>query len=305
MAILSAATTTNSTTAGASPLARIRAHIVRMSGLSTTAMKVLRTCNEPGACANDINRAVSLDPVLTGRILQLINSAYYSLPTKVNSLTRAIILLGLNTVKNVVLSFAIFETFSKRDSFRVVAADEFWAHSLSTAVIAKLLAARQGVPRGDQEDFFVAGLMHDIGKIPLNHLFSDLYWQAAQVAESSKRGMRSAEEELIGTDHCQVGLMIARKWQLSDAMVEALARHHMSIDGKANGLQLAQAVALADCVAHTMGATLPGGVSLDDEERQRMASFWLFKDDALAELSAAVAVEVEKARVFLEIANRG
>jgi putative nucleotidyltransferase with HDIG domain len=286
------------------PLGRIRVHIVRMSGLSTTAMKVLRTCNEPGACANDLNRVISLDPVLTGRILQLINSAYYSLPSKVNSLTRAIILLGINTVKNVVLSFAIFETFSRHDSFRVFSADEFWTHSLSTAVTAKLLAARQGVPRVAQEDFFVAGLMHDIGKIPLNHLFPDAYRQAAQLAEGSQQGMRLAEAELIGTDHCQVGLMIARKWQLSDDLSDALAGHHSSVEGEANGQQLVQVVALADCVAHAMGATIAGGLSLEDRERERMASIWPFKDEALAELSAAVAAEVEKAKVFLEIATR-
>ena len=287
-----------------SPLGRIRAHILRMSGLSTTAMKVLRVCNEPGVCANDLNRVISLDPVLTGRILQLINSAYYSLPSKVNSLTRAIILLGINTVKNVVLSFAIFESFSKRDSFRVFSADEFWAHSLSTAVSAKLLAASQAVPRVAQEDFFVAGLMHDIGKIPLNHLFPDAYRQAAQSAEDTQQGMRSAEEALIGTDHCQVGLMIARKWQLSEDLTDALAGHHSTYDSEAGGVQLAHAVALADGMAHAMGATIPGGLSLGQRERDRMTSRWPFTVEVLAELSAAVAAEVEKAKVFLEIATR-
>jgi putative nucleotidyltransferase with HDIG domain len=286
------------------PLGRVRAHILRMSGLSTTAMKVLRTCNEPNTCANDLNRVISLDPVLTGRVLQLVNSAYYSLPSKVNSLTRAIILLGINTVKNVVLSFAIFETFSKRDSFRVFTADEFWAHSLSTAAAAKLLASGGGVPTSEREDFFVAGLMHDIGKIPLNHLFPEAYREAAQSARSSGQGMLSAEEALIGTDHCRVGLMIARKWQLSEALTEALGHHHSAGDAGAPGLSLADAVALADLLAHDMGATTPGGLSLDGQGRNRLTARWPFTAEALAELAAAVSVEVEKAKVFLEIAAR-
>jgi putative nucleotidyltransferase with HDIG domain len=287
-------------------LSRIRSHIVRMSGLSTTAMKVLRICNEPSVCANDLNRVVGLDPVLTGRILQLINSAYYSLPSKVNSLTRAIILLGINTVKNVVLSFAIFETFSKRDAFRVISSDEFWAHSLSTAVTAKLLAIRQGIPRAEQEDFFVSGLMHDIGKIPLNQLFPEAYREAAQQAESSQIGMRLAEEERIGTDHCQVGLMIARKWQLSENLADALAGHHSNDDADSQSVRLKQTVALADRVAHCTGATIPGGISLEGQGRDWMVAHWPFCDGegALAELSAAVSAEVEKAKVFLEIANR-
>jgi putative nucleotidyltransferase with HDIG domain len=286
------------------PLGRIRAYILRMSGLSTTAMKVLRTCNEPNTCANDLNRVISLDPVLTGRVLQLINSAYYSLPSKVNSLTRAIILLGINTVKNVVLSFAIFETFSKRDSFRVFSADEFWAHSLSTAAAAKIMAAEQGVPFSEREDFFVAGLMHDIGKIPLNHLFPDAYREAARAARSSEQGIRSAEEAVIGVDHCRVGLMIARKWQLSEALTEALGRHHVAGGAESNGRGLADAVALADVLAHGMGATIPGGLSRDGQDQDGSNARWKIASKAMADLSPAVADEVEKAKVFLEIAAR-
>lgn len=284
------------------PLGRVRSYILRMSGLSTTAMKVLRTCNEPNTCANDLNRVISLDPVLTGRVLQLVNSAYYSLPSKVNSLTRAIILLGINTVKNVVLSFAIFETFARHESFRVFSADDFWAHSLSTAAAAKILATAQGVPLSEREDFFVAGLMHDLGKIPLNHLFPDAYRKAAQVARTSGQGMRSAEEAMIGVDHCRVGLMIARKWQLSDALTGALGRHHAGGDGESDGLYLTEVVALADALAHGMGATIPGGLSLDQQGQGELNARWKLTPDALADLTGAVADEVEKAKVFLEIA---
>jgi putative nucleotidyltransferase with HDIG domain len=286
------------------PLGRVRAYILRMSGLSTTAMKVLRTCNEPDVCANDLNRVISLDPVLTGRVLQLINSAYYSLPSKVNSLTRAIILLGINTVKNVVLSFAIFETFSRRDSFRVFSADDFWAHSLSTAVVAKLLATDHGVAFSEREDFFVAGLMHDIGKIALNHLFPETYREAAQLARDSGQGMRSAEEALIGVDHCRVGLMIARKWQLSDVLTDALGRHHGAGHAESNSLHLTDAVTLADALAHDMGATIPGGLSLHEPAQLDLNARWKLTPGALADLAGAVADEVEKAKVFLEIAAR-
>src|SRR5512143_4093689 len=261
------------------PLGRVRAYILRMSGLSTTAMKVLRTRNEPDTCANDLNRVISLDPVLTGRVLQLINSAYYSLPSKVNSLTRAIILLGINTVKNVVLSFAIFETFSRGDSFRVFSADDFWAHSLSTAAAAKLLASGLGVPLSEREDFFVAGLMHDIGKIPLNHLFPDAYREAARLSRGSGQGMRSAEDALIGVDHCRVGLMIARKWQLSGALTDALGRHHSAGGAESNGLHLADAVALADALAHDMGASIPGGRSMAEQGQAGLNERWKLTTD--------------------------
>jgi HD-like signal output (HDOD) protein len=116
--------------------------------------------------------------------------------------------------------------------------------------------------------------------------------------------MRSAEAELIGMDHCQVGLMIARKWQLSEDLTDALAGHHSTHDSEPGGVPLAHAVAMADGMAHAMGATIPGGLSLGQGERDRMTSRWPFTAEVLAQLSAAVAAEVEKAKVFLEIATR-
>jgi putative nucleotidyltransferase with HDIG domain len=281
---------------------KVRAYILRMAGLSTTAIKVLRTCNEPGASANDLNRVISLDPVLTGRVLQLINSAYYSLPSKVNSLTRAIILLGINTVKNVVLSFAIFQSFSQRDSFHAFTADQFWTHSLCTAAAAKLLATEHAVPLAEREEFFVAGLMHDIGKIPLNHLFPEAYREAVTVAQDSGRGMRWEENAWIGVDHCRVGHLIARKWQLSPALTAALSDHHSPGEGPEGGRELARAVALADALAHHMGAGTPGGLSEEDTSRLQTSEDPFRRD--LTGLCAAVAEEVEKAKVFLEIAGR-
>ena len=292
-------------TAATPPLGRVRAYILRMAGLSTTAMKVLRTCNEPTACANDLNRVISLDPVLTGRVLQLINSAYYSLPSKVGSLTRAIILLGLNTVKNLVLGFAVFESFARRDHFRVFTPDEFWAHSLSTAAGAKLLAVRHGVPLSEREDFFVAGLMHDLGKIPLNHLFPDAYRRAAETARCSPSGMLAAEQGCVGVDHCEVGGMIARKWQLGPGLSASLAGHHaVDESAAAGGLGLAEAVALADLLAHRTGAGTAGGNSLSETQRAWLGRRWRLGDEDQAEMSAAVAAEIEKAKVFLEIAAR-
>jgi len=291
-------------TSALAPLGKVRAYILRMAGLSTTAIKVLRTCNEPSACANDLNRVISLDPVLTGRVLQLVNSAYYSLPSKVNSLTRAIILLGINTVKNVVLSFAIFQSFSQRDSFRAFTADQFWTHSLCTAAAAKLLAAGHGVPLAEREEFFVAGLMHDIGKIPLNHLYPEAYREAVAQSQESGRGMRCEENSRIGVDHCRVGHMIARRWQLSPALTAALSDHHSDNVNLNEGFRLADVVALADALAHHMGAGTPGGLSLDEDGRSRLQTPQDPAGRNLEALTAAVTEEIEKAKVFLEIASR-
>ncbi len=289
--------------AGEEPLARIRAFIRRMPGLSTTAIKVLRICNEPNTCANDLNRVISIDPVLTGRVLQLVNSAFYALPGKVNSLTRAIILLGLNTVKNLVLSFAVIESL-RPDSFQAISAREFWTHSLSTAVAARLLGAKHGLPLAEREEYFVGGLMHDIGKVPLNHLYPEDYLKAAMLSQNSGRGIQSGELALIGTDHCAVGGMIAERWQLSGALVAAMGRHHDTAAWKEDFGALSAVVHLADGLAHACGASLPGGGSMDDTDRGKLHESLNVTSGQMEALKSAVVSEVEKARVFLEIAVR-
>jgi HD-like signal output (HDOD) protein len=149
-------------------LKRIQATIARMPSLSTTVVKVLETCNDPRASANDLKRVISLDPVLTGRVLKLINSAYFALGKPITSLTRAIIMLGVNTVKNLALSFAILKNMQGSGSFHAFSTNEFWLHCLGVGVVAKALAAVKGLYPAQQEEYFVAGLLHDLGKLPLN-----------------------------------------------------------------------------------------------------------------------------------------
>ena len=128
-------------------LAKIRAYIDGMPGLSTTVVKVLETCNNPKSSAHDLQRVISLDPVLTGRVLKLINSAYYSLGKPVSSLTRAIIMLGLNTVKNLALSFSVIEALSFCSSAflrRLVHASSY--RSRTSVATSLLSTARRGSP---------------------------------------------------------------------------------------------------------------------------------------------------------------
>ncbi len=135
----------------------IQQYIDRMPSLSTTVTKVLQVCNTPNTSANDLNKVILLDPVLTGQVLKLINSAYYSLPNQITSLARAIIMLGLNTVKNLALSTAVIGTLGKKDSFKSLSMDSYWTHSLCVGVTSKALAVQLGVPVAEREEYFVAG----------------------------------------------------------------------------------------------------------------------------------------------------
>lgn len=286
-------------------LNQIEAYVARLPSLSTTATKVLETCNNPKSSPNDLNRLIALDPVLAGQVLRLINSAYYSLNHPVSSLTRAIIMLGVNTVKNLVLSFAILEQMRSLNTFQSLSSTAFWAHSVCVGVIAKCIAEVKGAPLADQEDYFVGGLMHDLGKIPLNHQFADEYDQALALASQRRWSPVHAERVIFGIDHCTIGGLIAQKWRLSSAFVDVLANHHRPDESRAASQQLVFIVALADLYAQLLESGSREDTLTDNEFGAAVLARVGMDWSALDQMRDTVFAEIDKAKMFLEISQRG
>ena len=221
---------------------KIHSFVQKMPSLSTTVGKVLEICSRTDTSPNDLNKVISLDPVLTGQVLKLINSAYYSLVNKVTSLTRAIIMLGLNTVKNLALSTAIIRSVGQTKKSKSLPISKFWAHSIGVGVLAKLLAGELDVSFGEREEYFVAGLLHDLGKIP----FGDEYIAVLALINKKRQSLISLERENLLLDHQEVGRLIAEKWKLNAAISEAICLHHNPELASEENKQLVAVVSLAD-----------------------------------------------------------
>ena len=282
-------------------LRKIRAYIARMPSLSTTVIKVLETCNDPNASAYDLKRVISLDPVLTGRVLKLINSAYYSLGHPVTSLTRAIILLGINNVKNLALSFAILDNLRARSAPRSYSADEFWTHSLGVGVVAKALANLKDAPSSAHEEFFIAGLLHDLGKLPLQSQLPTEYYQVWDSARRHEDQLHQSEIRLLGIDHCTVGGMIARKWRLNPSLVDSLSHHHHPEESPEKSRDFVSLVSLANLYANAFKIGNAGNHTGDIEAVAGLSGKIGIEYEILANLHQTVLSEIEKARVFLEV----
>jgi putative nucleotidyltransferase with HDIG domain len=285
-------------------LKKIQAYIARMPSLSTTAIKVIETCNDARASANDLKRVISLDPILTARVLKLINSAYYSLGSPITSLTRAIVMLGLNNVKNLALSFAILQNLKSTESNSVFSPDEFWMHSLCVGVIAKNIATvKMDATRG-LEVFFVAGLLHDLGKIPLNGQFPKEYQRVWELAEKDNDSLRHYENTFLGIDHCTVGCMIAKKWRLGETLVEALSHHHDPDNSSENDRDFVFVVSLANQFANHLSIGSSGDRAIDNQMIDDMGGKLGVDWTMLLGLGETVLNEIERAKIFLEIAQK-
>lgn len=276
---------------------QIEKFINRMPSLSTTVGKVMEICSRTDASPNELNKVISLDPVLTGQVLKLINSAYYSLMNKVTSLTRAITMLGMNTVKNMALSTAIISTVSGAKKSKALPTSKFWAHSIGTGVCAKLLARANDVPVLECEEYFVAGLLHDLGKIPFGDEYSDVLIRARQ----EQRPLIEVEREMLGVDHQEVGRLIAKKWTLNEAMSSAICFHH-DVDAATEEQKVRAAyVGLANMYANILDVGYAGDPFPSDEDAEKMLKLTGLTWEMFSEVAEGMEAELEKAQIFLQI----
>ena len=284
-------------------LQKIEAYIARMPGLSTTVIKVLETCNDPGASANDLKRVISLDPVLSGRVLKLINSAYYAPGNPISSLTRAIIMLGVNTVKNLALSFSIIGNLKGRATCLAFSTDDFWQHSLCVGVIAKSLAGALGVPAAGQEEFFLAGLLHDLGKIPLFMVFPAEYYHVCETIDNGREALYQNEARYLGVDHGTVGNTIAGKWRLGSQLIQALSHHHDPGDASEEYREFVSVVALANLLTLKFNHGSAGDDFYDFSAVEFLMDSLGFDWAGVDDLRTNVSDDIEQAKSFLEVAR--
>ena len=279
----------------------IEEHIARMPSLSVTATRVLEICNNPKTSAIDLNRVIALDPILMGQVLRLVNSAFYGNRGTVTTLPRAIVMLGVNTVKNLVLSLAVLKVMGDKSAYKTFSMEDFWLHSLGTGVAAKRLASVLGLPLEACWDCFVGGLLHDLGKIPLSSLYPAEYAHA--IDDAGNASLHERERLAFGLDHMQAGGLIGRKWRLGAVLEDCLAHHHDADCAAPKNRDRVALVGLADaCVKHfAMGNA--GGAPPQPEE---LAALCAASGLATAEIEAFesdLAEEIARARTFLQISR--
>jgi len=268
-----------------------------MPSLSTTVGKVLEVCSRTDASPNELNKVISLDPVLTGQVLKLINSAYYSLLNKITSLTRAITMLGMNTVKNMALSTAIIKTMSGAKKSRALPSSRFWQHSIGVGVSAKLLAMACDLPVAEREEMFIAGLLHDLGKVP----FGDEYIDVLALAKKEQRSLIEVERELMGIDHQEVGLMIAEKWKLNTVIASCICDHHNAAEAQEESRRQAAFVALANMYINILDIGYAGDPFPEVGDVEELLEIVGLSWQDYGAIGEDVEKEIEKAQIFLQI----
>jgi len=213
------------------------AYVELMPAFPKSVHKVVQLASDVDSSAKDIVAVIESDPIMTVKILKVINSAFYSLPQKITSIQRALVHIGITTIKNLALSVAAIGVLNPNNKAGFDT-DLFLEHSLATAVISKKIAEQLKVPLMQSSEYFVAGLLHDFGKVVFAEYMPEEFKQALELSQNEHIDLHLAELKVMGINHTQAGRMLALKWELSTDLADAIDFHHNVGKGKL----------LADCV---------------------------------------------------------
>ncbi len=194
-----------------------------------------------------LEQKIIQDPGLTGRVLSLANSSFFGMPKEIGTLKDACLVLGINTIRNLVISSAMVERFPA-NSGNNLDLNGLWKHAVGTAAGAKVLAK---YAHQDEEQAFTVGLLHDIGKMILDAHFSDRYAEVVAYQTEKECPICKAEQKILGTDHSEVGAMVAESWNLPSEITHSIRLYHSP--PTRNKAEMFHVINLADILSRGLG----------------------------------------------------
>lgn len=232
-------------------LKKVTEGMVALPTLPLVASRLLESIANPeSTTSEEIGAVIALDPALTARTLKLANSDFYGFPRKVGTVELAVVVLGPDTIRDLVLGAAVFQTLDP--TWKTLTG--LWSHSLACGVAARAMADRCRYRL--ESEAFAAGMLHDIGKVVLHQARPERYEAARALAREQGISMIAAERGILGSDHAEVGGWLAERWGLPGDLVEAIACHHRPEQARLNP-ELVSLVAIADWLAGRTGNSWP------------------------------------------------
>lgn len=226
----------------------ILSQVYNLPAIPLVMMEVTRLLNNPMTSAAELGKIISKDQALVTKILTVANSPLYGLPRRVSTIDFAIIILGFDHIKNIVIALSMMEAF-KNKSDKYLDQKKYWTHSIMTATAAKRLADDLGYHFSGEA--FTAGLLHDLG-IPVIHKYlNSEFLKICALVESKQLTFNDAQMEVMGINHQEIGHHLAQRWNLPVTLSDAILNHHTpgnSVENKA----LAALVHLADYMTSSL-----------------------------------------------------
>ncbi len=223
--------------------------ISHIATLPEITLKIVSIVEDPTSTAQDLHAVISKDPALCTRILKVVNSAFYGLPGQIGSINRAIVLLGLNAVKNIAIAASLSKLFKGGQLTATLSAKDLWSHAIAVGTATKLLAEHMKL--GLIDEAFLAGLIHDIG------IMVQMQWDRNRLVEVFEKtgpggDMLATEMAVFGATHQDFGAALSEKWKFPKSFTTVIGYHHTPLALPADQRTMAAMVYVADRIAMEM-----------------------------------------------------
>ncbi len=203
-------------------------HLVRqfndLKTLPHVAIKVTQLINSPNTTMRAFEEVIKLDPILVLRLLRMVNSPFFGLANKVESISKAVVFVGMKNLRNLVAVEALRDLFKEDKKNTAFSRKNLWLHSATVAILCKMIAIRIFSQEG--EDAFLTGIIHDIGMIVEDQVIGTNLRAVCEKINQEKRLIVDIENELIETNHCKVGALLCADWKMQDGIIHAIKYHH-------------------------------------------------------------------------------
>lgn len=272
--------------------------VTNLPSLPMVVSTIIQLVKNPKTSADDITKIIRTDPSLTAKILKLVNSAYYGFPREIKTLSSAIMILGFNDVKNLAMSATVFEIFSDDNQDVTFSREKLWQHSVAVAVTARMLAERSKYR--EPEEVFIAGLLHDIGKIIIDKIWHDHFIQVLDMVSKQKSFFKEAEMAVMGITHAEIGMLLCEHWNMPQILCQAVCYHHSPKNAPAEIFPITAFIHAADVFTRIKKIGSGGDMIVPSFDKE----VWYFlniKPEALPKIYEKIAEEVSKAESFFKM----
>jgi len=272
--------------------------VTDIATLPEVTVKIIGIVEDPRSTARDLHDIIKTDPALSARLLKVVNSAFYGLPGQIATIDRAIVLLGLSTVKNIAIAASIGRLFTGERISESFTGRDIWRHSVAVAVLTRQIYRQAFAHQPDADEAFLAGLIHDLGLLVIRQAFPEQLAQVIDTCAKEGGSFCAIEERILGANHQLFGQQLAAKWKFPNRLRTVLGYHHMAESLAPEHRVMPAIIQIADTIAAQERLGFPLTAANQAITPEQLAAIDL-APEALEEFRAALAENVASAEATL------
>jgi HD-like signal output (HDOD) protein len=227
-----------------------------MKTLPHVAIRLTKLLSNENTTMQEFERLIKMDPTLVLRLLRVVNSPYYGVREKIDSISRAVVFVGMKSLRNMIVTTALKEVFQKSPHEDIFSRAHLWLHCATVSIFSQMISERIFRQAGD--DAYLCGILHDIGMIVEDQIAQDLFLDTCKAYTPDTKPFTKYEREVIGADHCEIGYLLGCEWKLSVEVRKGIKNHHNTQD-EISPSSIAGIIQIADYIVAKLNYTaIPG-----------------------------------------------